>query len=72
MALKSMMVPVRSSALKSVGYDRGTLWVEFHRSGLYEYQNVPPATYRQLLFNGSKGSYFDRNIRGRFKTRKIR
>jgi hypothetical protein len=71
MALKTLMVPVDSSALKSVGYDRGTLWVEFHHSGLYEYQNVPPATYHRLLFNTSKGKYFDRHIRGRYKTRKI-
>lgn len=71
MALKSLMVPVRSAALKSIGYDRGTLWVEFHKSGLYEYQDVPATVYRDFRYDGSKGSFFDRNIRGRYKARKI-
>jgi hypothetical protein len=72
MALKSLMIPVRSTALKSIGYEQGTLWVEFHQSGLYEYRNVPPQIYRDFRFDGSKGGYFDRHIRGRYPARKIR
>jgi hypothetical protein len=71
MALKTLMTPVRSTALKSIGYDRGTLWVEFHKSGLYEYRDVPESVYRNLYFDRSKGSFFDHHIRGRYQARKI-
>jgi len=71
MALKTLMNPVRSTALKSVGYDRGTLWVEFQKSGLYEYRNVPESLYRALAYDRSKGAFFDRHIKGRYQARKI-
>jgi hypothetical protein len=70
--LKPVLQPVRSAALKSIGYDQGHLWVEFHKSGLYEYDNVPETVYRELRFHPSKGPYFDRHIRGRYPVRKIR
>lgn len=71
MALKSLMTPVRSAALKSIGYEDGRLLVEFHKSGLYEYEGVPEPVYRELRFHPSKGSFFDRHIRGRYRVRKI-
>ncbi|HEY9687961.1 MAG TPA: KTSC domain-containing protein [Coleofasciculaceae cyanobacterium] len=72
MALKAVMNPVRSTALKSIGYENGRLWIEFHHSGLYEYENVPEAVYRELRFHPSKGAYFDQHVRGRYPVRKIR
>jgi hypothetical protein len=57
---------VRSSNIRSVGYDGGTLEIEFHESGVYQYNYVPEHIYRGLMSAVSKGSYFHDHIRDRF------
>jgi hypothetical protein len=49
---------VRSSNIRSVGYDPATrtLDVEFHNSGLYQYSGVPETIYQGLMRAASKGS----------------
>lgn len=56
---------VQSSNLASVGYDpsRSTLEIEFHGGGIYQYYGVPQHIYEGLMNAGSKGSYFDQNIK---------
>lgn len=68
--LKSQVV---STHLKEVGYDtkRNTLYITFHNNVVYAYYNVKKVTYTLLLKSNSKGSYFHRNIKDRYRTRKL-
>lgn len=61
-------VPVESSTLAAVGYDavRKLLQLEFRSGAVYQYFGVPAAIYESLLNATSKGSFFNRSIRGRF------
>lgn len=58
-------VPVQSSNLATVGYDanNSTLEIEFNHGGIYQYSNVPPHIHDGLMSAGSKGTYFDQNIK---------
>lgn len=66
--------PVASSNLKSVGFDddEGVLEIEFHSGGVYQYADVSPETYRELLSAQSRGRYFHENIRGQYDYFRIR
>lgn len=59
---------VESTTLRAVAYDggRGVLRLEFRTRAIYHYYGVPAAVYEALLGAPSKGSYFNRVIRGRF------
>jgi len=62
-----VMIPVNSSAIRAVGYDGYTLTVEFHHGDPYDHPGVPYSVFIGLLTAGSKGAYYNRNIRGRYK-----
>jgi hypothetical protein len=57
--------PVRSSALRSVGYDKDsqTLEIEFTNGAVYRYSDVPPEVYRGLMAAESHGRYFNQHVR---------
>jgi hypothetical protein len=59
---------VESTTLATVGYDeaRELLQLEFRSRAIYQYFGVPAVVYEALLGAPSKGSYFNRFIRGRF------
>ena len=59
---------VESTTLRAVAYDdgRGVLQLEFCTRAIYHYYGVPAGVYEALLDAASKGSYFNRVIRGRF------
>ena len=58
-------IPVKSSNLRSVGYDSASqnLEIEFLNSGIYQYSNVPNRVYEDLMSAPSHGQYFDANIK---------
>ncbi len=58
-------IAVQSSNIRSVGYDGGaeTLEVEFTSGSVYQYFDVPESEYEGLMNAGSKGRYFNRNIK---------
>lgn len=60
---------VESSTLATVGYDEGgkLLELEFRGGAVCRYFAVPAAVHEWLLAAGSKGSYFNRAIRGRYE-----
>ena len=60
--------PVTSSNLRSVGYDvtASLLEIEFRDGGVYQYRNVPESIYQNLMSAGSKGTYFNDHIKGRY------
>lgn len=61
--------PVKSSNLKSVGYDKDKklLEIEFHTGAVYQYQNVLEPIYKQLVRAPSLGTYFHKTIRDQYK-----
>lgn len=58
---------VRSSNLKSVGYDpsNSILEVEFHGGRIYHYFRVPLEIYDALINAASKGKFLDRHVKKR-------
>lgn len=61
------MIRVNSSAIRAVGYDGYTLSVKFHESGTYDHPGVPESVYRDFMNASSKGAYYSRYIRGRYR-----
>lgn len=59
---------VESATLATVAYDRDRelLQLEFRSREIYAYFGVPAAVHQALLQAPSKGSFFNRVIRGRF------
>jgi len=56
-----------STTLAAATYDgRGRLELDFRDGTRYTYSGVTPDMYRDLLGADSKGSFFNRHIRGRF------
>lgn len=68
-----VVVAVESSTIASVGYDltQGLLQLEFCSRAIYHYFGVPVGIHEALLEAPSKGSYFNRAIRGRFPYRRL-
>ncbi len=65
------MQPVKSSLLNKVGYDPETkvLAVQMnYSSDVYLYQDVPQSVFDGLLAADSKGSYYVKNIKGKYPT----
>jgi hypothetical protein len=62
-------VNVVSENLKAVGYEPGEEWlvVDFRNGRSYRYLNVPQKTFDGLLAASSKGTYFNQQIKDRFK-----
>jgi hypothetical protein len=65
---------VKSSNIRAIGYDKSTeiLEVEFHTSGVYQYFEVPEDIYKKLLSSSSIGSFFQKNIREKYRCLKIK
>ena len=61
------MTPVSSSAIAAVGFDGSTLRVAFHNGGVYDHPHVPYSVYAGLMSASSKGAYYNRHIRGKYK-----
>lgn len=68
------MTNVKSSDLKSVGYDTltQTLVIEFNSGGVYQYTNVPKSVYTGLMSASSHGKYFHRNIKDKYPCNRIK
>lgn len=62
-----VMIRVNSSAIRAVGYDGYTMAVEFHSGRTYDHPGVPYSVFAGLLNASSKGTYYNRNVRGRYK-----
>jgi hypothetical protein len=60
---------VKSSNLKSIGYDQSSniLEIEFLSGQLYQYFKVPSQIYLALMKATSKGSYFHANIKEKYE-----
>jgi len=67
-------VDINSTMIKSAGYEEATsvLEIAFNRGGLYHYLDVPKELFQEFLASSSKGRFFDKNIKDKFKTQKIK
>ncbi|WP_216648693.1 KTSC domain-containing protein [Microbacterium oryzae] len=55
--------------MSSVGYDASsqTLEIEFKNGNIYQYFDVPPSEYSELMRSQSVGIYFSSNIRAAYR-----
>lgn len=60
---------VRSSNVKSIGYDEDAciLEVEFKNSSIYHYHGVPLKLYNRLMNDSSKGRFMKNKIKYKYK-----
>lgn len=67
-------LPVKSSSVKSVGYNRSELIleVEFNKGNIYHYFKVYPDDVIALLFGNSIGSYLMREIVKNHQAQKVK
>ena len=64
--------PVKSSNIASIGYEDGTLEIEFNSGGdVYQYYAVPEGVYRDFMSASSQGKYFNRCIKGCYREKKV-
>lgn len=63
---------VKSSNIRSVGYDGGTkvLEVEFSNGAVWQYDDVPAVVYSEMISADSVGSYFARMVRGSYTAKR--
>ena len=59
---------VSSRAISSIGYQAGTLEIEFVDGDVYRYFLVPRGLFIEFLQAESKGAFFNERIRDRFPT----
>lgn len=64
---------VSSSNLVSVGYDEDyqILEVEFKKSGIYSYQNVPLVIFQALMSAPSIGTFFNAEVKNTYPCQRI-
>ena len=66
-------INVVSTDIRSVGYDftTATLEIEFLSGGIYQYFNVPEATYKRLVSYPHPGKYFHRFVQPFYRCTRI-
>lgn len=66
-------VQVRSTSLRIVRYDadKKLLEVELYTNDRYQFFDVPAAVYRELMAAEAREQFFDRNIRLKYRHRRI-
>lgn len=68
------MLPVQSTMANAVGYDphQNLLQVEFQDGSVYQYEGVNAKTWQSLQETDSPGKFFNREIKGNYRSRRIR
>ncbi len=65
---EAVRTTVQSSLLSSIGYSiDAILELEFRSGAIYRYFAVPQAVFEGLIAAESKGAFFNRNVRSRFR-----
>jgi hypothetical protein len=65
---------IESTAIMSVGYSkrRHILEIQFANGAIYRYLQVAPSVYRDLMATDSKTRYYDANIKGNYRSVRVR
>ena len=61
----------RSAHILSSGYDEGVLQITFHNGETHEFRGVPEQLHRAFQSAPSKGTFFHKFIKSRFRGEKI-
>jgi KTSC domain len=64
-------VPIESSSIDSIGYEKNVLEVRFRNGGLYQYFDVPEQMLALLMQADSKGRFFNQHIRGAYPSTRL-
>jgi hypothetical protein len=61
---------VDSTAIATVGYSKRlrALEIEFVNGSIYRYLDVSTSLYQRLMEAASKASFYDKNIRGKYRS----
>jgi hypothetical protein len=67
------MPPVYSSRMDDVSYDadNATMTITFKDGKTYEYYAVPESVYDSQIAAPSPGVFFDSNVKGHYKFRRL-
>ena len=62
------MIPVNSRAISAIGYDAPTqqMQIRFTQGDTYTFCRVPASVFDSFSQASSKGTYYDRYIKGRY------
>lgn len=65
--------PAKSSMFDTLNYDAANmiLTITFTMGTKYQYSDVPPQVFSELLNAESQGKYFTANIKNKYKTVKV-
>lgn len=64
------MIKVDSSNVKSIGWDKDQLYVEYS-GGTYIYENVAKEVFDKLMLAESKGKFMVSEIKGKYNYKKL-
>lgn len=66
---KIKRVPIASSNIATVGYDKEThiLEIEFHHGAIYQYIDLQERVFEELMSSPAKGAYFMNKIKSKFE-----
>ncbi|HST30956.1 MAG TPA: KTSC domain-containing protein [Chthoniobacterales bacterium] len=67
-------LPVASTGIRSIGYSKRLhiLEIEFRNGAVYRYLEVTRSVYQALMTADSKARYYDKNVKGRYSSVKMR
>ncbi|MEU6172777.1 KTSC domain-containing protein [Streptantibioticus parmotrematis] len=63
--------PVESSALRSVGYEKRVLEIEYVQGQVYDYLDVPRPVYDALMTAQSKGRYVNAQVKTHYRYHRV-
>ncbi|MBN1332065.1 KTSC domain-containing protein [Candidatus Dojkabacteria bacterium] len=63
---------VNSSNIASVGYDAGTLEIEFNSGSIYQYFDVPETVFDEIMEASSHGQYLNRHVKNAYQYKQIK
>lgn len=58
--------PVKSGFIKAMGWEEGTLEIQFSNEEVWQYMGVPPDLWEGLRIAESHGKFFHLHIKGQF------
>lgn len=65
------MMRTDSERIIAMGYEHGTMRLQFSDGSLYEYDNVPPEVFDQFWNAHPKDPFFNAYIRGHYSYRRL-
>lgn len=60
-----------SSNVSKIAYEDGSLYVEFHHGGTYQYFDVPQHIFDEFSSAASKGQFLAHQIKGHFRYSRV-